>query len=104
MANQELILVKCKIASGAFSGERFVWIETIENPEYIAAVPAIYCLDRRQKALPATSLKTGKVEGVVWALRLGEATDKVKIELPNADVVEIAPSVVVTRKTEHVPI
>jgi hypothetical protein len=89
MRNGQLVLVNCKIRSGAFSGERVFQLRMAGGEgDYIGIAPVDHCLDAHRNPLgrdqPPAEVE---IDGFVEAFLIANGGDEARIELPDGEVI-----------------
>lgn len=92
MRNGQLVLVKCKIRKGAFSGERVFQLSMPHgNGEYIGIAPVDHCFDDERNTLGRTQPEIGKeIDGFIEAYVITNGGDEARIELPDGEAIYVS--------------
>ncbi len=92
MQNGQLVLVKCKIRRGAFSGERVFQLSMAGGQgDYIGIAPVDHCLDEQRNPLNRDQPPTGvDVDGYLEAFLIANGNAEARIELPDGEAVRVS--------------
>ena len=107
MESGELVLLRCRITRGGFSGERvFRLMQADPVEEYVGAAPVDYCfhLDRRPIGIEEPG-KGQPIEGLVTGRIIENGGSLVRVLFPDGETVLMTTSqIAYRRKTDYVPV
>jgi hypothetical protein len=111
LSRRQLVALPCKLAPGAFSGERVFEVELADGTKYRSLAPRQFCWVGGK--LVGEKEPTGEAAGLIAAKVVDETSDgQVIVEVPDGEVIAVDAGTVRERPTEirppepnrHVPV
>jgi hypothetical protein len=99
----QLVSLKCKVAPGAFSGERIFTVALADGKIYRSLVPRQFCWNAEGRIVTENE-PTSEVDGFI-AARIIDADDADQpiVEVPNGEIIAVGREIVQKRPTSIKP-
>lgn len=91
MRNGQMVLVACKIGTGAFSRERVFRLPMAgDRDEYIGIAPVDHCRDSKVAPLDRDQPPAGsEIDGYIDAFLISNGGAEARVELPDGEAITI---------------
>ena len=100
--DRQLVAIRCKIAPGAFSGERIFSVNLANDEKYRSLAPRQFCWNSK-KQLVQEHEPQEEIEGLIAARIVEDIEGQLIVEIPDGNIIAVREELVEKRPTNIKP-